>query len=283
MPARQTGGRDQLSGGLVAARNAAGLSQYEAAERAGTYQSKIARVELGKTLPDEEYVAQLCTAYRTPAAERRRLIQLARDVKAGNRRVVLHRNVAAFQRQVGRIQAQSTLIRSFASIGVPGMLQTTEYAHNLFASRPGVTPERAAAGAKARIENQAILDERTAQRRFVYLMSEGALGWAFGGPEVMATQMDHIAQATHRRNARVGIIPFGAWAPDLPLPLHGWEMYDERLAIVGTITATALLDEPGDIATYLDMFQQLEQLAAYDDQAREILTQVAHRYRTMKG
>jgi hypothetical protein len=240
---------------------------------------KIARVELGRTLPDEEYVTQLCAAYRTPAAERRRLIELVRDVRAHNRRVVLHRNPAAFQRQVGRIQRQSALIRSFASIGLPGLLQTADYCRNLFLSREGVAPELAESGIRACLENQRILDDP--RWKFIYLMVEGALGWAFGTPEVMADQMEHLVRATHRVNVRVGVIPFGAWDPHLTLPLHGWEMYDQRLAIVGTITATALLDEPRDIAAYVDMFERLEQLAVYDDEARAVFARVAERYQRL--
>jgi hypothetical protein len=67
----------------------------------------------------------------------------------------------------------------------------------------------------------------------------------------------------------------------LPVPLHGWEIYDQRLAIVGTITATALLDDPRDIAAYVDMFERLEQLAVYDKKARIILAGVAERYRRL--
>lgn len=279
MPTRKTGDRDDLSKGLTAARKSAGLSQYEAADRAGTYQSKIARVESGRTLPDEEFVSQLCAAYKTSVAERRRLVELARDVKAHSRRVVLHRNPAAFQQQVGRIQRQSALIRSFASIGLPGLLQTADYCRNLFLSREGVSPELAESGVRARLENQRILDDLS--RKFVYVIVEGALGWAFGTPEVMASQMEHLTLATHRENVRIGVIPFGAWDPHLPLPLHGWEMYDLRLAIVGTITATALLDDPQDIATYVDMFERLEQLAVYDEKARIILASVAERYRQL--
>ena len=265
--------------GLLAARKSAGLSQYEAADKAGTYQSKIARVESGRTLPDEEFVTALCNAYKTPAAERRHLIQLTRDVKAHSRRVVLHRNPAAFQQQIGRIQRQSALIRSFASIGLPGLLQTADYCRNVFLSREGASPELAESGTRARLENQRILDDLS--RRFVYVIAEGALGWAFGTPEIMASQMEHLTLATNRENVRVGVIPFGAWDPHLPLPLHGWEMYDQRLAIVGTISATALLDDPQDIAAYVDMFEHLEQLAVYDEKARIILAGLAERYRRL--
>jgi hypothetical protein len=62
-------------------------------------------------------------------------------------------------------------------------------------------------------------------------------------------KMERLAAATHRPNLRVSALAFGSWEPHLTLPLHDWED-DQHLVIVGTITATAVLDEPHDIATY---------------------------------
>jgi hypothetical protein len=49
--------------------------------------------------------------------------------------------------------------------------------------------------------------------------------------------------------------------------------------MLGTITATALLNEPRDIAAYTDLFDCLEELAVCGDRARLILAAVADRYR----
>jgi hypothetical protein len=70
----------------------------------------------------------------------------------------------------------------------------------------------------------------------------------------------------------------GRGIPDLALGLHGWEMYDLRLDIVGTITATALMDEPRDTAANTDMFGRLEEFAVYGDPARSTLVPVTARY-----
>ncbi|MDQ2707326.1 MAG: hypothetical protein M3Z25_06685 [Actinomycetota bacterium] len=65
-------------------------------------------------------------------------------------------------------------------------------------------------------------------------------------------------------------------------PLHSWEIYDERAVLAETTTATALLTDRPDINNaYLTLFTELEYLAGYDDDARQLLSPVASRYREM--
>jgi hypothetical protein len=111
----------------------------------------------------------------------------------------------------------------------------------------------------------------------VTLMPEGSLGWALLPPAGMADQVDYIAAMSRHRNMRIGIIPWGR--PSSVLPLHSWEIYDERAVITGSITGTTVLTIRADVDAYLDLFAALERLAVYDEDAREILTRVADRYR----
>ncbi|MBA2324685.1 MAG: hypothetical protein H0V92_11975 [Pseudonocardiales bacterium] len=48
-----------------------------------------------------------------------------------------------------------------------------------------------------------------------------------------------------------------------------------------TTTATALLTDRPDINAYLTLFTELEHLAGYDDDARQLLSSVASGYREM--
>jgi len=95
----------------------------------------------------------------------------------------------------------------------------------------------------------------------------------------MLEQIERISTATYRTNARVGIIPFGR--PAQVAPLHSWDLYDQRFVVVGTLTNTAFLDQPLDVAQYVALTDAVEKLAIYDEPAREILRAVAERYRAM--
>jgi len=272
-------GHDALSRRLRELRAAAALRQVDAAELSGISQPTIARFEKGRQIPRPDQVEKLCEAYRAPGVDRRELVGMARDLRHGIRRVVMRREVSSFQRQFGRILAASALVRTFSPNGIPGLLQTAEYCRALFHSPPKLSHDAAEEGIAARLANQAMLDEPNSPRQFVMLLTEGSLGWALLPPAGMADQIDYIAAASSRPNVRVGIIPWGRQSP--VLPLHSWQMYDERAVLAGTTTATALLTERADVDAYLALFAELEQLAVYDDAARQLLSNVAATYQAM--
>ncbi|MBV9315529.1 MAG: helix-turn-helix domain-containing protein [Pseudonocardia sp.] len=127
MPNRSTGGRDALSSGLLAARKATGRTAKDVAERIGYQPSKLSRIENGQQVPTEADVRTLTEEYQTPQAERQRLLNMARDVKAENRRVVSLRDPAAIQQRLGRIERDSNLVREFSPNIIPGLLQAPGY------------------------------------------------------------------------------------------------------------------------------------------------------------
>ncbi|WP_028923668.1 helix-turn-helix domain-containing protein [Pseudonocardia acaciae] len=278
MPDRTTGGRDALSRTLRELRQAAGLSGKEAAEAAGIYASKISRIERGRTVPSEEDARLLAAVYRATPEERDRIVAMARDVKAENRRVVFKRDLGPLQQRFGRMLEQSALVRTFSPNVVPGLLQSPGYMRALFAS-DDETPEAVDAGIAGRLAQQRILDDELDPRRFVILMVEGALGWAAGPRELMIEQVERIIAATYRSNARVGIVPFGR--PARVFPPHSWQLFDQRAVIVGTHTATAILTEPRDVSAYVELTDEVEALAAYGDEARAVLNRVIDRYRAL--
>lgn len=278
MPDPTTGGRDALSRALRDVRVATGLSGKDAADAAGLSQSKVSRIERGRTVPSEEDVRLLASVYRLAPDERDRLVEMARDVKAENRRVVFNRDLGGYQERIGRIEQQSALIRSFSPGVVPGPLQSPGYVRALFDSGHD-SPQANDAGVAARLARQRILDDELNPRRFVFLTTEGALGWSAGSPELMIEQVERIIAATYRRNVRIGIVPFGR--PARIFPMHGWAVFDQRAVIVGTETATAILNEPADVATYVELTDEIEKLAVYDDEARAVLNRVVARYREL--
>ncbi|MEJ3658596.1 hypothetical protein WEH80_37135 [Actinomycetes bacterium KLBMP 9759] len=65
------------------------------------------------------------------------------------------------------------------------------------------------------------------------------------------------------------------------LLLHGFDIYDERAVCYGTADATAILNEPRDVARYLELLASIEEVAVWDVEARASLADVADRYRSM--
>lgn len=230
-------------------------------------------------MPTPADVEALTRAYGADEDTRRHLVGLAEDVRAENRRVVLVRNRAAdFQERIARIEATAQEVGDFAPTVVPGLLQTEVYMREL-AAPAALDADALERWVVARLNRQRLLDDP--RRRFTVIVTAGALGWRAGTPADMAAQIDHIVERSESAHSRIGVIPWGARARRFPL--HGWSVYDRRVAIVGTMNATAVLTEPSDVAIYAELFDELTAAALFGDEAREVLSRLAEDYRRLDG
>lgn len=137
-----------------------------------------------------------------------------------------------------------------------------------------MTQEQAARSLASRMARHDMLEDPS--RQWVLLQTQGALRWNLGGLTVMVEQIERITTATERPPVRLGIIPWQT--PARVLPLHGFHVYDRRAVLVGTRSETAIIGER-DVPDYEALFDELEHLAVFDDDAREILQRIAHDYR----
>ena len=282
MSDRPREGKDELSRILHELRSAAGLSTRQAGAAAGFSQSKISRIEQGRNVPTEDDVVVLADVYlageRVDPAVRRRVVEVARDIRGEHRPVVMARSKGrpdVFQARLARIEAASAHVRSFAPTAVTGLLQTENYIRSLIAER-GLPADRVDAFVRARLHRQAGL--ASGDRQYTIITTCAALGWRLGSRADMADQADHIADAIGSYpTVHVGVIPWGA--PADRLVLHGWDIYDERAVCYGTADATAILTEPRDVARYLELHTSVEKMAVWEDDARNVLSKVADRYR----
>lgn len=265
-----------LSARLRSLRKDAGLSGAEAAKRAGMSPAKISRVETGTFMPTVEQVTTLCRVYKAPPDARREVIDMIRDLREAttSARVTLQRGGWQMQERIGRIEAASGLLRSFSSDTVIGLVQTENYVRAMM--RGFLTGDDLERTVSARLERQRLLDT---DREFRLVMSEGALRWNIGGGAVMAEQLDHLREESHRDNLQLGIVP---WTTDTGLPgAHAFHLYDARAVIVGTMTATAVMTDQRDVSDYDETFTRIANIASYGDTARSILDRIATDYRSI--
>lgn len=268
----------RLAAELRELRTAAGLGGIEAGRRAGISQSKISKIENQALRPSPDDVRTLCQVYGVPPERARDLARLADSLRSETvepRRVTLSRGAHNMQQRIRRLEASASLLRSFQPCMVIGLLQTEAYARLVFGvSSSGPDIDRAVA---ARLDRQATLREQVPHA--VLIMTEGALRWQAGSPQVMIEQLDAIAAAAERPNVDVGIIPYTT--PVTVFPRHGFHLYDSDAVIIGTETGTATIVDNEGIASYEQLFARLEQHAATGDAARAVLARVADDYRKL--
>jgi hypothetical protein len=225
----------------------------------------VNRTEHGLRAPTVQEITALCKVYRVDTETRAVLQSIARDLKEGvtSSRTVLQRP-KRMQERIKRIEQASSLIREFQSSIVIGLAQTREYAQLLLG--PDLV--------QSRIERQEILDT---SRTFVLLHTEGALRWHVGSPEIMAAQVEHIAELVGRPNVRVGLIP---WNKPVRVPVrHPFHIYDMHTVIVGTEVGTAFIGDSRIIRDYDQRFAEFEQMAVFGGDARIELERIAADYR----
>ncbi len=272
--------RARLAAAFKQARRDAGLSGAQTARLIGSGQSKISKIERGALLPSVEDVRALSSAYHLDAGVRDELVALTLGLREEQRsRLVLSRRVGELQHRIGELERSATHIRSFQPMMVIGTFQTPAYAQTIFAQPDSQQlsdgeVEDAVAG---RMKRQTILSDPAKHVHAV--VTEGSLLWHAGSPQVMVEQLDHLTEISRLPNVRLGIIPWTR--PVNFFPRHGFHIYDEDVVSFGTETAFATLTSPADVAQYVELFAALEASAAYDDDARENLTRIADRYRTL--
>jgi transcriptional regulator with XRE-family HTH domain len=265
-----------LSEQLRLLRKQAKLSGAEAARRAGLSPAKISRVETGAFMPTPQQVDKLCRVYKAPDEVRRQLVELIEDLREAtySARVTLQRGGWQMQQRIGRIEAASTLLRSFSPDTVIGLVQSEPYIRAILSGF--LTGDDLENTVQARLDRQAILDS---SREFRLIMTEGTLRWNVGGAGIMVDQLARLTTLLHRDNVRLGIIP---WTTETGMPgAHGFHLYDARAAIVGTVNATAIMTDSRDVAEYASWFDRLEAIASFGDQAAAVIERIAADYRSL--
>jgi transcriptional regulator with XRE-family HTH domain len=256
------------------------MSVRAVAAEAGVSPSTVTRIENGRYQPKPELAEQLARAMGAKAAVRRRIIALAEQLSPRDepRQVLLRGGITA-QRKYREIEAASGLVRAFQPAIVPGLLQTEQYARAVFESG-GYTGEDVDRMVRDRLGRREDALSPDGATRYVQILTEGALRWQVRSPEVMAEQCDLIAELARAEDRiRVGLVP---WTRSVEvIPLHGFDLYDERGVIFGTLSGVNYVTAEKSVTDFVRMFEQVEAVADFGEQAATEAARIADDYRRL--
>lgn len=260
------------------------MTAAQVAERTGFSAAKVSRYETGRIVPSAKDAETFARAVRASAADRKRVVALAKDVReSAETRLVLLRpgsgGARRMQDRIARIEKQSHHVGTFANTIVPGLLQTAEYMRYVFRSAD-LPPDEVEEATASRLARQAQARE-PASRCYTQLVTEGALTWQVGNPDVMARQIERIAELAQAGGDqfRVGVIPMAQ--PVEEFPLQAFDLYDARAVLMGTHTATAFMTQPTDVQAYSRLFEALAGRARFGVDALPTLERIADEYRAL--
>ncbi|MEU6891134.1 helix-turn-helix transcriptional regulator [Streptomyces sp. NPDC046557] len=185
---------------VQALREHAGLSRVEFGTRVRFSKHTVESVELGRRMPDEDFVERAEEALGNTGA----LKKAARHLTRGEP------GLAAWFRRWARLERVAVSLCTYECRLVPGLLQSEGYARAVFDnSIPLLTDEQVEAQLTARLDRQKMLRERPTVP-FSFIVEEAVFRRRLGGVEVQRGMLDLVLELSAPRNVTLQVMPLGS-------------------------------------------------------------------------
>ncbi len=271
--------RERLGAELRRARELAGLSGRQLAQRIGISQSKVSRAESGSALLSLPEVAAWAAATGASHEVADLLSALTEAVytEVHNWGSLLEER-PHIQGDIQDLENRARRVLTFSPSLVPGILQTAEYARRVFTMfKPPYLEQEIPEVLAARLDRQLALF--AGRQRFEFLITEAALRWRPGPSPLLLAQLDRITSLSTLENVSVGVIPLDVEA--VAYTSHTFLLFEmaereegDAMALVETIHANLVVNDPQSIALYRARWSLLAQMARYGDAARDFLAAI---------
>jgi transcriptional regulator with XRE-family HTH domain len=273
-----TAGRRRLRNALRYARDVANLTQEQVAAAMDWSLSKVIRIETGAVSISTNDLRQLLLLYQvTDPSEVAELVELAR---VGRRRPwwTRYRDTVPgeYLSYVG-LEDESSAMRSFSPAGMPGLLQTEEFAHAVvdasWLTTFGDGPDRV----DVRMKRQQEVLQRPHPPEITAVLDEAVLWRQIGGAAVLRGQLLHLVALAQRPQITIQVLPFTASISHLLSPFVILEFSDPADADVVYVESSleqTMLD--GDqVATYRRVFGRVQAASLPPDESLALIARVA--------
>ncbi|GGV22933.1 transcriptional regulator [Actinomadura cremea] len=273
--------RRRLAAILRQLRKDAKKTREEAARFASISPVTISRIEAAAHNPKPGDIAMLCKFYELDEQKTDELVALARQcrIKGWWQKYDLPEGIHSYT----GLEEEATTIQQYGVDVIPGLLQTDPYVRALIA-------------AELRTHTEAETEQRLAVRnkrwerlsgddplKTWFVLNEDSLRRWVGGRAVMRDQLHHLDALSRSRNVEVQVLPFEVGAH--PAIANGGftilgfpEQFDPDVVYLEMALGSIYLEEPTEIETYTQLFNQLRARALGPDESRALIAQVANQY-----
>jgi hypothetical protein len=221
-------------------------------------------------------VAAFLAVCRVTGAERDRLLALCEE----------QHTPGWFQQHGSRLPQQlvtyidhenkAVTISEFQEPGVPGLLQTGDYARALLSRSGNVPADEVDDRVAARLARQSLFS-REHPPRFTFYLHEFVLRLPVGGPVVMSDQLHHLLRMSMRPYLTLRVVPaaLGAHA-GMAGAFIFMEFADFRPVVyLESITSSLFLEKPVEIDAYRLILGALADTALGEGESRELIATLA--------
>jgi transcriptional regulator with XRE-family HTH domain len=271
--------RRRLGNELRRARERAGRTQDEAAERIDAAASKISRLELGQSGIKLTDLAVLLDFYGVDGEQAESMRDLARAGRQHGRWSGYRNVVPDWFRQYVDLEADASEIRWYQPEVMPGILQVEAYIRAMNATaHPRPTDEELDRQVRVRLERQAILDRPDAPD-LGFILSESALRRHIGDVATMSAQLGHLASIGERPNIELQVLPFDAQTYETAsfnfIVLRFGHDATSDVIYLEDYTDAVYLDRPDAVRAYTRLWNRLQAAALGPVESRHLILQVA--------
>jgi transcriptional regulator with XRE-family HTH domain len=249
--------------------------------------AKISRYELGQSSFPIDEVARLFEFYEVPEPRRGKLLALAEDANKRGWWEQFADSLAPEYLEFIGLEAEAESVIHWAITGVPGLLQTREYAREVHLSYqnavpipPGLIDRRVG----VRMLRQEVLTTRRPPLQLSVVLDESILLRRIGDPGLMRAQLLHMAAVSELPNVELRILPLdrGFSPPPGPFLVFGFPAEDETAKLGDVVSIEGLTDNlvvEGEIDTYIYrlFFKTLIDASLSPDESRHLLLGTAER------
>ncbi|MER5498542.1 helix-turn-helix transcriptional regulator [Streptomyces sp. NPDC002561] len=248
---------------VQALREHAGLSRTELGDLVQYSKHTVESVELGRRMPDEEFVERAEGALGNTGALRKAAGHLSRG-EVG---------LAAWFRRWARLERKAVSLHTYECRLVPGLLQSEAYARAVFEGTiPLRTDDELEDQLTARMERQRMMRERPTVP-FSFIVEEHVFRRRFGSSEAMRGLVDHVLELTAPRNVTLQVVPLEAELhPCLDGPVQLLETPDgKRLGYSEGQQNGRLISDWKEVSLLCQRYERLRSQALSPKETRDLL------------
>jgi transcriptional regulator with XRE-family HTH domain len=275
----------QLGNELRQLREAAGLTQEQAAVSLDKAPNKISRVETGQVGVSKTDLDELLRLYQASEKDAAWCRELAKGSRRRRTRAMAETSVylgPKWFRAFRDLEQGASQIMQVGSEIVPGNLQTESYTRAMFLSQ-GSHPDHQTMEDTVRVRrDRQVLLTREDAAQFIFVLSESVLRRVIGGPKVMAEQLRHLAELALLPNVDIQVVPFESLSYetlryvftvlrfdyDSATDIVYVEMYDDGLC----------LDKSETVRRYAELQRRLQAIALGPVESRNLIVELAGQF-----
>jgi len=269
----------RLAAELRRFRETSGRTGEEVAKRLRWSPSKVSRIETANSTVTISDLRRLLNLYQVSDSSRSRLEELCQTASQRGWWVEVDDTLRQGFLTLLELEDDVESVRCFASMVVPGLLQTETYAQEIMRPARLFTPAgELSRRVTIRMTRQKVLTKDTPMKLTV-ILDEAVLRRQMGGPEVMREQFSRLLERSRLPNIELQVLPFtagshAAMAGTFTI-LHFPESIstDSDAVYLENLTSDGFIEDEREVDRYSRVFEELRELALSAEESTSLIGQ----------